>query len=1316
MPRVPSFRQRRASVGAGRIPQASISNAGATEAAVGRLGGQIAEFSTRLLDARTKAEETAYLNSAAEKSEAEFRENIARRQAEVGSEGLESFAREEAERLRTRDLQGAPTNRSRQTYEASVAPRFQSLISSAATKERVARAESLARESDLADNAAADSVAIEARTNPGNVLLLLDDKIKSREDAIDADSEARLIPAERVSDAKMQSKQRITNRYLEAMMDSNPVRAAQELQSGKGFFRDALGGEAERLDWLDKMQRRAGANSAESTKLQRHRANLIIKDAEQNGSSKDLDLRFMQATAGLRPDDQQILRTNYALASVAKEYEQRLLEDPQNPPSVEQLTDRRIKELGVSTRGAEGQSIKSLAERQVMAMQAEILREVNTDSAKTVARDPEMSAKMQASVSNPLLQGQVAEEMDAKYARIGIPKHKRQVISEPMAQVWADNLQNASDRGAAATITQMEQVFGGDTSRVMSELKLKGKINDTMYAISFAQDVDRPGLISAVRNLKSNKEAVLTKRLTESNIRKKISDRLEDVDRIMLKGDARSGTRGVMSGYRELIFAQTLEQARGEFVTSSSSINGTIDRAFDDVFKKNWHIEGSDFIMPREAVIRDRSGAPKRFATKIDETVRLVNSLDSVKSLRDQGFNVQLAGSANEQRDRLAATNEMIDSLIWKPDPANPYILTGYVSGTRGSAITPMFDQDGNKLQIDTTTGRFTTVDIEEFRMSGQPGDLNRQLLPPERQEIRQMASIFTEQFENELTAEQYSQFGADLVSPTLGEVWSAGLRLYDRDTLGGTARQVDALTELKEREGFELISPEDLNDEYNQDIRDLGIQPFRQRMNRLAAQYVIDAAREKQDLQSIVDGGQDRDWYGVTRFGAGLAAFLSDPREIGIAAGAGIATAATAGMFGVTSAAGILGLSAVENFSSELVARGLVRSERLEEFGEDFTAQDILSEAAFGATIGMGFTGLGLAIRGVKPIVVKQYAKGMDSLNQNKTFTKMRSAFGQSADGKKVDIQPLNEAEAVGKTDIGQEELPFSEFDVAQPADRSFFVPVIGRQQRLKGVTAERFGQFDDEPLGDVVTMSDNKTRANNVSLDDYNQAPGGVIEATLSPEARLIDLDQPLEFVPESFGQIATNRPAREVLEDIRARAIRDNKPDDFFDQVNAEFKAAGFSGYKKTLRGDGGTDHNVVKVFDRDAIVEKSYSASRSELKPKLSSQVQKDITDALEADERQASFDGPSNERATIGSERIAQENDFVSDQPTQVSAQSKEIQAATRELLNSDEFKELPKDVQDAVSARVAQADDVLKQADAEESILQNFIGCTLRNG
>lgn len=349
---------------------------------------------------------------------------------------------------------------------------------------------------------------------------------------------------------------------------------------------------------------------------------------------------------------------------------------------------------------------------------------------------------------------------------------------------------------------------------------------------------------------------------------------------------------------------------------------------------------------------------------------------------------------------------------------------------------------------------------------------------------------------------------------PTLGDVASAGFELATQETFVTTWARDTALDELENGSG-KTLTPEEANEKYPYvELK------FDQPINETAAHFLNEEAYRKHELRQTIENGPTGS--GFVNFVAGSVAHLLDPVEFAAGALTGMGLTRVAGQVAKSSAgalgnlaktiaqpstvAGTFAREATENVIGNAVAETYIVN-RAERARIDYGIQD-----AFVNSVAAGILGGGLSTG------IKYGAKGLNSIigkSEIATDIALKGTVSQL----EANVKPTPGVVETAWRDLayGEPKLSavsntnyvFKPVNLADIPNQSFFAPTK-MTNSMDGGT-RKFGH----DFGDGITLTDNPNIANNIAGNALEDGVTSIAEMRIS-EARLIDLDEPIQNVP--------------------------------------------------------------------------------------------------------------------------------------------------------------------------------------------------------
>jgi hypothetical protein len=533
---------------------------------------------------------------------------------------------------------------------------------------------------------------------------------------------------------------------------------------------------------------------------------------------------------------------------------------------------------------------------------------------------------------------------------------------------------------------------------------------------------------------------------------------------------------------------------------------------------------------------------------------------------------------------------------------------------------------------------------------------------------------------------------------------------LYDATKLQG----------LRLKENAPMVDPV----KYNQEHPELEM-PLTKAVPQEYADELSRLAQERRARASILSRAPESWAYKGPAFITNMAAGLADPINL---AGFGVAGAA---LPAVSTVGGTIARTFAEGAIGSLPGQAVSAAAKSTQ-GMDTTLQDVLSESAMS---GVGLVGVHFAAKGIGAIYRrgKTAVGGMFSEAEPSSPTPApvperlaphveAVADAQARSGKAIDVEPLIEA---AKLEASGEVTPprgaqFPEYvhePIANPSEKPFY---LGTDQSAGG--------FKDAPkrlighdLGDGIYLTDNPWRENGIAGSSLKESPGVIHEVKISPDAKLADLNQPLQghmrtvaldYLTELHGNKAeamiSEKPGHEILSEIQAGIERGEIPDVAHVEIQARAKEMGFDGYHYVESGsvEGGKAHNVAMLFDPE-----STGDAGGKLKPERVFSPDKESIPEMPAESKQALLEKQNSVESSMLFDRDAYDALEARMKEAPLEADIKHVEAETQEAM--DLVKDL--DAQELLDPESKQTlediKEATKEAEAESTVMKMLAVC-----
>lgn len=541
------------------------------------------------------------------------------------------------------------------------------------------------------------------------------------------------------------------------------------------------------------------------------------------------------------------------------------------------------------------------------------------------------------------------------------------------------------------------------------------------------------------------------------------------------------------------------------------------------------------------------------------------------------------------------------------------------------------------------------------------------------------------------ISVEDFDKVG-DALPSTLGQTMEASFSLANMDTAVGTLARMFSLDEAKERQGFEKLTKDQLNERF----RDDGVS-FNEDMNILAAQTIVDRHREKARLQEIINSGPQTGVSKVAQFGAGALASMMDPIEAtaGILVGAGLGKLALSG--GAASKfipKGGVGLAATEGvIESTALEFGVAAANKQEQM--DYTMADALSNIAMGTTGHVGFYGL---VKGAS-----RASSFLTRLTPSQRLANFKGYMGQLLTGKKPDIDPINRQHLreLGGKEGSSTEIRYTHEPITEIKGKRFH-----HGSREYDVDLSKSNVVIEDDFGDALYLSDNPNVANGHAINSIDNS-GGTVKTVELDDLRVLDADN--AFPEEAFDgvdmqDIDLSQSGKAVMDDVRSRMETGAMPDDTVARINSNIRKS-YDAISHTGGGYLGADtgrHNVLAVLNRDKVREiESFDARRDQLYDPSDEDLA-GVTKRFEDDKTDLFYD-----QQTIDEFQ----EEFDSFERDYLNNARKAIEENESKIAELEQAGELDAEMQAEINKM--QMDDI--RGEQEDALIKGLFDCILRN-
>lgn len=432
----------------------------------------------------------------------------------------------------------------------------------------------------------------------------------------------------------------------------------------------------------------------------------------------------------------------------------------------------------------------------------------------------------------------------------------------------------------------------------------------------------------------------------------------------------------------------------------------------------------------------------------------------------------------------------------------------------------------------------------------------------------------------------------ADYLPTTAWDKLSTEFELAGKST---AISNISEMMDLKERENNpnqKTLSIEELNQKYG----GLGI-TWTEPKKASVAEYIVQKQQEKNVLQNRILRGPEGAANSIAGFGAGVAAHLLDPLELGVGLAGGWAFRA-AGLLAEGGIGMALARGAAEGALTQVPFEALnIAHDR--QMQMDVSAMTSLQNVMFGAVGGAALEGIGY---GMKSIINR---KALGSV-AHETPALTESAAAQMADGRRPNLKPF--VDVFERERLGMGPRP-SEFDYSGRANYKFESlstenPVTKKMYSGSTSQMEKFaelahGEFKNSrrDFGEGVYMVDDPYVANGYAGSSFSDTSGVVHELDVAG-AKLASLDAPmpeglragvLDALAKAPDEEAAHAIAKlvESGEQVPLGSVYDaldGAPKEAKEAINQSLKEAGYDGIHFT-DGDssGAVKHNGMMLFD-------------------------------------------------------------------------------------------------------------------------------------
>lgn len=360
-------------------------------------------------------------------------------------------------------------------------------------------------------------------------------------------------------------------------------------------------------------------------------------------------------------------------------------------------------------------------------------------------------------------------------------------------------------------------------------------------------------------------------------------------------------------------------------------------------------------------------------------------------------------------------------------------------------------------------------------------------------------------------------------------------------------------------------------------------------------ANELADRALQRRQRAAVIARAPETLAYKGASFGTGLGLGLIDPISV---AGFGVAGAALPAASGVLGGfARAFGEGALGSVPGQAIEASEKASEGINTSAKEFLGQSI--ESGVGV---MAFHAFGMGVKAAWKGVPDVYSRARDSVvrrfGEPVTAQMERVAENQMAAGERVDLSPAVDAAHLQTSG-----------DVDPPPGAAFpeyeHEPVTSLEgKKFYYGSPTSLGDFKDAPkrvighdLGDGIYLSDNPWRENGAAAGGLEGVPGKLHEVGISPETKLMNLEEPLsgdarsvvqpyleEIHGEKSGEMIDTMSGKDVMNEIQAGIERGEIPETSHSEIQEALSKSGYDGYQFVDKGEtGGGPHNVAMLFD-------------------------------------------------------------------------------------------------------------------------------------
>lgn len=378
---------------------------------------------------------------------------------------------------------------------------------------------------------------------------------------------------------------------------------------------------------------------------------------------------------------------------------------------------------------------------------------------------------------------------------------------------------------------------------------------------------------------------------------------------------------------------------------------------------------------------------------------------------------------------------------------------------------------------------------------------------------------------------------------------------------------------------------------------------PFNEPVDPYLAELRYADFQKRQKEAEWKDRGGPTPW---ADFAAEIVGGFADPANmaLGLVGGRVFGAAGISKTLAKLGKVGAVGDIYLQNLAAN-VATGLPSYYQEKKEQQDVTLKGAFGQAAAGAvggtalhyvagTLGKAFYGLSEKYRNISP-ELKDEA--------------VRTVVTQNERGVRPDITPvMTEMKARENGALEGAQSPYRFEPMNHPSERPMYAGFQSTGEPLHL-----------QELGPGTSMTDNPAMVNNLVSNPKGE-PGTIARMEVPPEAKLLDLDQPLtamgdaklsqalKTLEEKSGakfDVVPNQTFKDVFTQLQDKIAHGELPPEVMSHIQDIVRSEGFVGYKGVYQTSDGVSHNVVHSFD-DQMQPKDQYQANSELTPQRTSE--------------------------------------------------------------------------------------------------------------